>query len=670
MSGSRTAKAGSWIARAGFARAKRRLTGSCRIPVRTNSFIRSYTLISHYLRHPKMSDVILSGSTTTTVADDSPFTVNPRRRDALALLPDVLVPPSREPSPGFDERVMCMVDYIERVASKTPKNLPTLLNLLTGDLSGFVVGASSWGEEQTVKQEKDEEEEKERSEDWGFATYDEEAEAREQFEATISAGRADAHPILRPLGHGPSPKKKRKIIKEGRTTAHIEPQNHHLGPEKLPKHDVGHVINPPAPGVLYSEIPRPRTPPAPHDKVSSALQGSPFKPASSLRQPMGEPHPGAAIASSVAGPSRHKPRANYDPNLSEEFYPPSFPSDLMTSTPAPLSRQKPPHIMPIPERPLAFATAAPSPGYPQAARFKANAPIRPVVFSRPVQAFNFAPSNTGNEGSASTCRSSSPVSDPEAEEERAEPKPEPEPISLTQLGRVPTVDDLLNAPAEQRRQERMAARPVKKLPRRSGSGREDDADKWRRERSRAELSEEPSSRFPTQQRSTQRITGLESHEPSLEQPRPANEYLRRRRSSVSSSSTASSHQPRDADGVGVFEGDDVVEVYPQPPASRSSSPSTERPQRKPGSQENPKSAVGALKFNNLAPLSQQASAKSSSARNAAGASDRPGVKDRLSGAMPQSSSSSLGGHAAFQSQFDVERSMNIIGGMLDEDVWP
>lgn len=612
-----------------------------------------------------MGDVILSGSTTTAVAEDSPFAVNPTRREALAQLPDVLVPPSREPSPGFDQRVACMVDYIERVASKTPKNLPTLLSLLTGDLSGFVVDASTWGEERPVKQEKDEEEEMGRSRNRGFATYDEEAEAREQFEANIPTGRAYAHSALGPLGHSASPQKKRKITKEGRTTAHIEPLNQRLGPEKLPKHDVGYAINPPTPGVRDNEIPRPRTPPAPHDKVTSALQGSPFKPASSLR------HPGAAFAPSLAGPSRHKPRGNFDPNISEEFYPPSFPSDLMTSTPAPSSRQKPPHIMPMPERPLGFPAAAPSPGFAQTARFKANAPIRPAVISRPFQTVNFAPRNPEHEPHTSTRRSSSVVSDPEAEVERLEPEPEPEPepISLVDLERVPTVDNLLGAPAEKRRQERMAARPVKKLPRRSGSGREDDADKWHRERSRADLSQ-PSSHFPTQQMSTQIITGLGSHEPSLEAAGPANKQLERRRSSLSSSSTASSHHPRDADGGGDSEGDDAVGAYPRPPASRSSSPSAER---KSGSQEKRKSAVSALKFNNLAPLSQQdareAPAKSSSVGSAVGASDKPGVKPRLSGAVPQSSSSSLGGHAAFQSQFDVERSMNIIGGMLDEDVW-
>ncbi|KAG8902173.1 hypothetical protein FRC01_009646, partial [Tulasnella sp. 417] len=359
-----------------------------------------------------------------------------------------------------------------------------------------------------------------------------------------------------------------------------------------------------------------------------------------------------------------------------EFFPPSFPSDLMTSTPAPLTRQKPPHIMPVPERPSGFSAAAPSPGFAQTARFKANAPIRPIVISRPLQAYNFAPRNSELEPRSSPRRSSSVVSDPEAEEERPEPgpepdpEPEPEPISLSDLGRVPTVDDLLSAPAEKRRLERMAARPVKKLPRRSESGREDDGDKWHQQRSRAELSQ-ASSHLPTQQRSMQRIAGLESQEPSLEMGEPANEKLGRRRSSLSSSSTASSHQPRDADGGGVSEGDDVIEIHPGPPGSRSSSPSADRLSV---SQEKPKSAVGALKFNNLAPLSQsgprQALAKSGSARNAVGASDPPGAKERLSGAMPQSSSSSLGGHAAFQSQFDVERSMNIIGGMLDEDVWP
>ncbi|KAG8954748.1 hypothetical protein FRC04_011181 [Tulasnella sp. 424] len=614
-----------------------------------------------------MGDVVLSGTSTSTVAEGSPFAINPTRRDTLAQLPDVLVPSSREPSPGFDERVASMVAFIERASSKTPKNLPSLLNLLTGDLSGFVVGASSWGEERPVKKEKGGEEEKWRSGDGGFATYEEEAEAREQFKASIVAGGGHRQPGMAPLSHGPSPNKKRKINKGERIAARIDPSKQDHGLQKLSMRGIGHSINPTKDGP-----PRPQTPPPPHDRVSSALQGSPFKPASSFRRPMEALHHGgendAAIAPSAAGSSRLKPRGNFDPNLSEEFYPPSFPSDLMTSTPA-SNRQKPPPIIPISDRPLGFAAAIPSPGFAQITRFKVNAPIRPVIISRPVQNFNPAPANPEHDPPSSPRRSSSVVSDPEAEQE----PPDPPPVTLAALGRAPTVDDLLIASSEKRRLERMAARPVKKLPRRSGSGPEDNTSKWHQERSRAVLSE-PSSLLPTQQRSTQNIPRLGSPEPSPKEIEPVHEDVRRRRSSLSSSSTASSHQPRDADGGGGSGEDDALAVSALHPASRSSSPSVERPRRRPGLPEERKSIAGGLKFGNLVPPSQSHSRqaalqRSNSGRGSAGAeSDRPGsgVKDRL----PQSSSSSLGGHAAFLSQFDVERNVDAIGGMLDEDVWP
>ncbi|KAG9019168.1 hypothetical protein FRB90_005741 [Tulasnella sp. 427] len=633
-----------------------------------------------------MGDVVLSGSTTTTVPDESPFSLYHTRRETLSQLPDVLVPSSREPSPGFDLRVESMKVYIEKSSAKTPKNLPTLLNLITGDLGGFVVGAASWGEEQPVKKESGEE--AKIWQDKGFASYEEEAEAFRQFESSVPAGGGYRYPGLTSWNVRPSPKKKRRLNKEGRTPIRVDPPRsgitNGLEQHQAPRGFMRGSMQPagqdalPEPGL--DEPPRPRTPPAPHNKVSSALQGSPFKPASLMQRPMGVPGFAGEGDPTVAGPSR--PRGNFNPNISAEFYPPSFPSDLMTSTPAPTNRQKPPPIISSAERSLGLSAAVASPGFRPAARFRANVPIRPLPISRPLQAFKFTPANPEPDHNASTRRSSSVVSDPEADQEppdppsdpapepQPQPEPEPERVTLADLWREPTVDDLLNAPAEQRRLEMMADRPVKKLPRRSGSG----VDKWHRDQSRVHPSE-GSSLIPQHLRPSQKLSPLGFREPSVELIEPVEEKanVRRRRSSLSSSSTASSHQRRDADGGGGSEEDHV-----RPPASRSSSPSAERSRRPPSELKEKPRPFGGLKFNDLAPPSQKVPRPTNLKRLGSRRSNEEepddqqasGQKERLSGAMPPSSSSSLGAHAAFQSQFDVERNMNAIGEMLEEDVWP
>ncbi|KAG8884895.1 hypothetical protein FRB97_003102 [Tulasnella sp. 331] len=206
-----------------------------------------------------------SSTVTTEVAKTSLFEFSSKRWKALKGLPYEIVPARREPSPASE--------------------VSSMVTLLTGKVSGFVIGAEHWGEEPTnvVKLE-----ESYRPKEFRFATEGEELEARRKFGAAI----VEESPWV------PAPRlsnKRRKLSMIERVAASVGGTEPSLPTRRMSDPDLSDsFLTPSFPSYLQTSTPRVgRLAPASILKFSPVFHEAPSPssspPSSSQRFPMREP---------------------------------------------------------------------------------------------------------------------------------------------------------------------------------------------------------------------------------------------------------------------------------------------------------------------------------------------------------------------------------------------